>query len=53
VPWYLLINETEPKWRLHDTMDVVDLKKSLTRVMDNGAPSTRWPPAMRARRSKA
>jgi hypothetical protein len=37
VPWYLLINETEPKWRLHNTLDVADLKKGLARVMDNGA----------------
>jgi len=37
VPWYLLINGTAPRWRLHDTMDIVDLEKSLTRVMENGA----------------
>jgi hypothetical protein len=37
VPWYLLINGTEPRWRLHTTMDVADLEKSLTRVMENGA----------------
>jgi hypothetical protein len=37
VPWYLLINGTEPKWRLHDTLDIADLEKSLTRIMDNGA----------------
>jgi hypothetical protein len=37
VPRYLLINGTEPRWRLHDTMDSADLEKSLTRVMENGA----------------
>jgi len=37
VPWYLLLNGTEPKWRLHDTVDSTDLEKSLVRVMDNGA----------------
>jgi hypothetical protein len=37
VPRYLLINGTEPKWRLHDTMDSADLEKSLARVMENGA----------------
>jgi GMC oxidoreductase len=37
VPWYLLINGTPPKWRLHNTLDVADLEKSLTRVMENGA----------------
>jgi hypothetical protein len=37
VPKYLLINGTEPKWRLHDTVDSVDLEESLARVMDNGA----------------
>ena len=36
VPRYLLLNETEPKWRLHDTVDSADLEKSLARVMDNG-----------------
>jgi hypothetical protein len=36
VPWYLLLNGTEPKWRLHDTVDTTDLEKSLARVMDNG-----------------
>jgi len=36
VPRYLLINETEPKWRLHDTMDSADLEKSLARVIQNG-----------------
>jgi hypothetical protein len=36
VPWYLLLNGTEPKWRLHDTVDSADLEKSLARVMDNG-----------------
>jgi hypothetical protein len=37
VPSYLLINGTEPKWRLHDTIASADLEKSLARVMDNGA----------------
>jgi len=37
VPRYLLINGTEPRWRLHDTVDSADLEKSLARVMDNGA----------------
>jgi hypothetical protein len=37
VPRYLLLNGTEPRWRLHDTMDSADLAKSLARVMDNGA----------------
>ena len=37
MPWYLLLNGTEPKWRLHDTVDSIDLEKSLARVMDNGA----------------
>jgi hypothetical protein len=36
VPWYLLLNGTEPRWRLHDTVDSADLEKSLTRVMENG-----------------
>ena len=36
MPWYLLLNGTEPKWRLHDTVDSTDLEKSLARVMDNG-----------------
>jgi hypothetical protein len=36
VPWYLLLNGTEPKWRLHDTVDSADLEKSLARVMENG-----------------
>jgi hypothetical protein len=36
VPWYLLLNGTEPRWRLHDTVDRADLEKSLARVMDNG-----------------
>jgi hypothetical protein len=36
VPWYLLLNGIEPKWRLHDTVDSADLEKSLARVMDNG-----------------
>jgi hypothetical protein len=37
VPRYLLINGTEPRWRLHDTVDSADLEKSLGRVMENGA----------------
>jgi hypothetical protein len=37
VPWYLLLNGTEPRWRLHDTVDSADLEKSLARVMENGA----------------
>jgi hypothetical protein len=36
VPWYLLLNGTEPRWRLHDTVDRADLEKSLARVMENG-----------------
>jgi hypothetical protein len=36
VPWYLLLNGTEPRWRLHDTVDSADLEKSLARVMKNG-----------------
>jgi len=36
VPWYLLLNGTEPKWRLHDTVDSADLEKSLARVVDKG-----------------
>jgi hypothetical protein len=36
VPWYLLLNGTEPKWRLHDTVDSADLEKSLARVKHNG-----------------
>ena len=36
MPWYLLINGTEPRWRLHDTVDSTDLEKSLARVADNG-----------------
>jgi hypothetical protein len=36
VPRYLLLNGTEPKWRLHDTVDSTDLEKSLARVMENG-----------------
>jgi hypothetical protein len=36
VPWYLLLNGTEPRWRLHDTVDSADLEQSLARVMDNG-----------------
>jgi hypothetical protein len=37
VPRYLLINGTEPKWRLHDTIHSANLDKSLARVMENGA----------------
>jgi hypothetical protein len=37
VPKYLLINGTEPRWRLHDTIHSADLEKSLARVMENGA----------------
>jgi Resolvase, N terminal domain len=37
VPRYLLINGTEPRWRLHDTIHSADLDKSLARVMENGA----------------
>ena len=36
VPRYLLLNGTEPRWRLHDTVDSADLEKSLARVMKNG-----------------
>jgi len=36
VPRYLLINGTEPRWRLHDTVDSAELETSLARVMDNG-----------------
>lgn len=36
MPWYLLINETEPRWRLHDTVDAADLEQSLARVKENG-----------------
>jgi NADPH:quinone reductase-like Zn-dependent oxidoreductase len=35
VPRYLL-NGTEPRWRLHDTVDSADLEQSLARVMENG-----------------
>jgi hypothetical protein len=35
VPWYLLLNGTEPRWRLHDTVDSADLAQRLARVMDN------------------
>ena len=35
MPWYLLLNGIEPRWRLHDTVDSADLEKSLARVMDN------------------
>ena len=33
---YLLINGTEPRWRLHETVDSAELAKSLARVMENG-----------------
>ena len=36
MPRYLLLNGTEPKWRLHDTVDSTDLEQSLAPVMDNG-----------------
>ena len=36
MPRYLLLNGTEPRWRLHDTVDSIDLEKSLARVMKNG-----------------
>ena len=36
MPRYLLLNGTEPRWRLHDTIDSADLEKSLARVMENG-----------------
>ena len=36
MPRYLLLNGTEPRWRVHDTVDSADLEKSLARVMDNG-----------------
>ena len=37
MPRYLLINGTEPRWRLHDTVDSEDLEKSLARITQNGA----------------
>ena len=36
MPRYLLLNGTEPRWRLHDTVDSADLEKSLARVVENG-----------------
>ena len=36
MPWYLLLNGTEPRWRLHDTVDRADLEQSLARVKKNG-----------------
>jgi hypothetical protein len=36
VPWYLLLNGTEPRWRLHDTVDSADLERSLARVVEEG-----------------
>ena len=36
MPWYLLINGTEPRWRLHDTVDVADLERSVARAKENG-----------------
>jgi hypothetical protein len=36
VPWYLLLNGIEPRWRLHDTVDSADLETSLARIMENG-----------------
>jgi hypothetical protein len=48
VPWYLLLNGTEPRWRLHDTLDSADLEKSLARVIRNEdvptAVELRWRP---------
>jgi hypothetical protein len=37
VPRYLLLNGTEPRWRLHNTVDSAGLENSLARVMENGA----------------
>ena len=36
VPWYLLINGTEPRWRLHNTVDSADLEQTLARVKETG-----------------
>ena len=36
MPRYLLINGTEPRWCLHDTVDSTDLEKSLARVVEKG-----------------
>ena len=36
MPWYLLLNGTEPRWRLHDTVDSADLEQRLARVMGSG-----------------
>ena len=36
MPWYLLLNGTEPRWRLHDTVDSADLEQRLARVKKNG-----------------
>jgi NADPH:quinone reductase-like Zn-dependent oxidoreductase len=36
VPRYLLINGTEPRWRLHDTVNSAELEQSLARVRENG-----------------
>ena len=36
MPWYLQLNGTEPRWRLHDTVDSADLERSLARVRENG-----------------
>ena len=36
MPRYLLLNGTEPRWRLHDTVDSTDLEESLARVKENG-----------------
>jgi hypothetical protein len=36
VPWYLLLNGTEPRWRLHNTVDSADLEQSLARVKKTG-----------------
>jgi hypothetical protein len=36
VPTYLLINETEPRWRLDDGIDPTELRKTLTNAMEEG-----------------
>ena len=36
MPRYLLINGTEPRWRLHDTVNSAELEQSLARVRENG-----------------
>ena len=52
MPWYLLLNGTEPRWRLHDTVDSADLEKSLARVIRNGLIVYTLASAMRVRRSR-